>query len=188
MKPKNPFMFVIIGLISGRVHVYYSLPELDCSEIKELSPVVHAIGARKRLDLYSSNDFPFQDTTIIYMTNSIYAPIVKPHSYFEGVHSIGLTPKTLERLSRIVYDSMYGITEVYPYRRMGDSYLEWKWLLCRSREDLFQDFLHVLFYHRLLSGKRYSKMKGKVPIDFGIALRNAPGVFIMDEPCTRKIL
>lgn len=174
----DPIMFVVIGLIEGELNVYHSLPVLDYSRIQKMNPKVHAIGGRKRNDLYSLNEFPFQDTTIIYMTNSIYGSIVRERSYYKGVHSVGLTPKTLEYLSREFYDALYGLKEVYPYDRMGDSYLEWKWMLRGNKENLFQDFLNVMFYHRLLSGERYSNMKGKEPIDFSIYLRNAPGVFL----------
>ena len=168
-----------------KFHVYTSLSQLDCSGMQRLDYQLHFIGGKKKNDLMDSDEFPFKDVTVIYMTNSPYALSSREISSYMGIHTIAMTPKTIENIERKYYVSLFDQNSTTWFNRTQSAYSMWNWIAYKNKsKERFQTILDLLYYHTLFNDDKSQNYKGKAPIKFEICLQNIPRLlrkFLIDD-------
>lgn len=173
-----PFLYIMVFKnLQNRIHVYSSVPNLDYSRIKKMKPSVHEIGGRKKSNLYKKHDFPFQDVTIIYLTNSIFSSYGKVMSEYEGIHSISITPDTIKKLEYKYYERLFEVNEAYPYKSENNPYLTMEWIERNQIKGEIQNLLYLLYFHKMICLDNKQSSEWKSPIPFSIHIQNIPGLF-----------
>ena len=171
-----PHMYIFVFKDNEKVHVFTSLQELDVKGINHLQYVLHNIGGKNKAELYESSDYPLADTTVLYLTNSLYSPAYRDVSYYAGLHTLAITPKTIDRIANKYFHGLCNVVDAYPYKRQDDLYLTWNWLTYRYRNDDeardFQALVDLTYYRSLISTNLIDDFKGKAPVAFGLYAHN----------------
>ena len=172
----KPHMYIFVFKAGDKIHIFTSLPELDKTGIEHLQCELHEIGGRKRAELYKSNDYPLSETTVLYFTNSLYASGYRDVSHYEGLHSLTLTPKTIDRVAKRYFQDLCDVEETYTYKKQEDGYFTWNWLIYSYRKENetrdFQALVDLAYYYSLIRSNRVEGFKGKRPVAFCLYLQD----------------
>ncbi len=173
----TPFLYIIIlKTLKNKIHIYSSVPDLDCSRIRKFKPAIHDIGGRKKANLYKKFDFPFQNVTVLYLTNSSFSTFGESMSDYEGIHSITMTPDSFKRLEQKYYEGLLEVKDVYPYIRENNSYLTWQWIRYNQirEEGGLQNLLYILYFHKKICIDKNTGNEWKSPVPFSMHIQSIP--------------
>lgn len=156
--------YVLVFGDGQHLHVYTSLPDLDCKSVAEDNANLSIHAAQM------PNGIPFESHTVLYLTNSAYVPYINDSVVDEkGVHVMAVTPSTIERLARKFYDRLLGLEGKAPITVWSNVHTIAAQMIrmYKTAQD-FQQLVDVLYWQDMGYSKPCNKHEGKTGTELGV--------------------
>ena len=121
-------------------------------------------------DVYKQDKIPFDQHTIVYLSNSMYIPYIKSNIISEdGIHNLLLTVTKLDEIAKKYYENLFNLERKYPVEifKKVDTIAAYV-IMSRKKVQNFQQLIDVLYWHEIGFRQACSKHEIKSGTDIGV--------------------